>query len=228
MAKLSQATFVHHARNLVDIAYDDESTRTLLANYGYSDERLKEGVALIDDAESALMDVSAQRGEKIGTYKEFLAAWSKARKTYMATLSIARLALADDALCREALALSGPRGRAFSVWYDQASTFYGNAVEVESVMERLGLFGYSAGSLAAERAVVKEAMTRYQAYAMESGVSIESTIDKNRSFAKAHAWVMMFRTVLAIAYADEPEQLKRFGPLAPYTTRRDMHATRRP
>ncbi|HPE89170.1 MAG TPA: hypothetical protein P5298_12855 [Spirochaetia bacterium] len=215
MAKLSQATFVQHARTLIDIAHDDEATRKLLANYGYTDERLREGVALIDDAESALSDLNAQRGEKNGARKEFIEAWNKARKTYMATLSIARLALADDPLCREALELSGPRGRTFSAWYDQASAFYGNAIELDGAIERLGRYGYTAESLKAERAVVQKALEVNQAYAMETGESIESTADKNRKLAKARAWVSMFRTVLAIAYAESPEQLKRFGPLAP-------------
>jgi len=219
MTKLSQATFVLYARTLIEIAYGDEATRRLLANYGYTDERLREGAALIDDAESALKDLNAQRGDKIGTRKEFIAAWDKARRTYMATLAIARLAFADDPLCRKALALPGPRGRTFSAWYDQARTFYGNAVELDGVIERLGRYGYSAESLKAERAVVQKALEVNQAYAMEKGESIESTADKNRTLAKARAWVSMFRTVLAIAYAESPEQLKRFGPLAPVARR---------
>lgn len=220
MSRRTQAAFIQGAMTLVDNAAGDPVIAKKLAEYGYTEARMKEGSALIKAADEHSKMNSAEQGEKAEASSEFADAWAKANRAYSKTLKIARIALGDDEKNAKALKLSGSRKQSFVGWFDQAGTFYDNALKDERVVASLGRFGYTAETLGKERAYVQDALSRYQAQAMESGSARESTIVKNKKLDDADDWISDFRAVLEVAFYDEPEQLLKLGPMSPVCRRK--------
>jgi len=225
MIKTSQSKFLQEARTLVENAAGLPEIASVLSGYGYTDERFKEGLHLLDAADGLSRKKTEDHGERLEATAGFAKAWASANVLYCKTLKLARIALGDDAKAVVALKMMGPRKQSFSGWFDQAATFYDNMMRESRFVTMMAGFGYSKEKLAAERSAIHGVGTTYNVHAQESGADQASTADRDRKFKELDSWVSDLRGVCEVAFYDDRDELEKLGPLAP--TRRRRSSTRK-
>ncbi|HNP71404.1 MAG TPA: hypothetical protein PLO33_14010 [Kouleothrix sp.] len=127
---------------------ESERQRTLLANYGYSAERLKEGLALHHHAWELFIDQSSQYGASIAAINRHHAAQASARSIFAQHRAIAQVALRGERALAQALGLGEQCPRAQTAWQHYAEQFYANALNDEAILAHLTAYGVNAEQIA--------------------------------------------------------------------------------
>jgi len=209
------SVFMQGARTLFENASRTPELSNVLATFGYTEAVFKEDLDLLNRVEALLMKKSMEQGEKIEATADFALAWRAANVTYIKTLKIARIALADEEKCGSGLMLSGVRKQTFSGWCLQAVTLYNNLLADKRLVGKMARFGYTTESLTKEKKRIDETVTRYQHHAVQTGEAQAATQLKDREMAKLDDRVSELRAVSEVAFYNDRVQLEKLGPLAP-------------
>ena len=219
MSKKS-SVFMQGARTLFENASRTPELAKALAVYGYTEAVFKADIELLNEVEALMQKKSMEEGEKIEATADFASAWREANVTYIKTLKIARIALADDEKCGSGLMLSGVRKQTFSGWCLQSVTFYTNLLADKKLVAKMARFGYTMESLTKEKKQIDATAARYQRHAVQSGEAKAATQLKDREMARLDDRVSELRAVSEVAFYDDRVQLEKLGPLAPTFNRR--------
>ncbi|MBU0927082.1 MAG: hypothetical protein KKA67_04995 [Spirochaetes bacterium] len=220
MTRMSQSRFLQGARTLVENAAGMPELSGVLEGYGYTEAKLKEGIALVEEADRLAKRKDAEYGEQYEASSALSRAWSSATVVYSKTLKLARIALGDDAKGVTALRLMGARKQSLAGWYEQAGTFYENILKEPRFVSRMEGFGYTKDKLKTEKTVVDGVMKKFRAREGELGQALASTTARDRKLKDLDAWVSTLRAVCEVAFYDQPEELEKLGPLAPTRKRK--------
>lgn len=193
---------VENARNLPDMS-------AVLKAFGYTAERLDQGLALLAETEALIQKQIREYGESYAATKALNEAWAAADGLYMKTLKVARIAFGDDPGAGAALKLSGLRKQTVTGWLEQASTFYTNLTA--GFADQLARFGYTPAKLAAEAALVEGVRKTLQAQAKESGEAQQATMVRDAKVGELDRWIGELRAIARVAFADDPQQLEKLG-----------------
>ena len=112
------------AQNAISNALNQPVLKPLLEEYGYTDEKLREGEALYKNADEAHKIQKKEYGDQYAATSDLDEAKVNAGKVYMKHLKVARIALGNDPGPANALQLTGGRKRTLSGWISQAKAFY--------------------------------------------------------------------------------------------------------
>lgn len=225
MIKTTQSKFLQGARTLIENSAGLPEIASVLGGYGYTEDRFKEGLDLLDEADGLSRKKAVDYGERMEASAEFSRAWATANVVYSKTLKLARIALGDNPKSVAALRLMGARKQSFSGWYDQAGTFYENVLGDKRFVDGLAVFGYTKEKLKGEKKTIDDVMGKFTAHASESGSAQASTAACELKLKELDSWVSDLRGVCEVAFYETPDQLEKLGPLAP--TRRRRGATRK-
>ena len=180
----------------------------MLQGFGYTPERLAEGLALWNQTQALSQRQTREYGESFGATEALDSAWTTAHTAYVRTLKVARVAFGDEPLAAASLKLYGPRRESLAGWLDQASTFYAN---LTPLVGRLAKYGYTAAKVASEAALVETVRQAQQNQVKESGEAQQATVDRDRSVEALDMWVSELRAIAKVAFADEPQHLEKLG-----------------
>ncbi len=201
--------FLTESRILVENARHLPDMSAVLKDFGYTAERLDQGLALLAETEALIQKQIREYGESYAATQALTDAWAAADAVYIKTLKVARIAFGDEPGSGAALKLSGLRKQTVTGWLDQASTFYANLNA--GFGDRLARFGYTPAKLAAEAALVEGVRQTLQAQAKESGEAQQATVVRDAKVAEFDTWVSELRAIARVAFADEPQKLEKLG-----------------
>ena len=193
---------VENARNLPDMS-------AVLKDFGYTAERLDQGLVLLAETEAVIQKQIREYGESYTATKALNDAWAAADAVYIKTLKVARIAFGDEPGAAAALKLSGLRKQTVTGWLEQASTFYASLTA--GFADQLTRFGYTPAKLAAEAALVEGVRKALQSQAKESGEAQQATVVRDSKVADLDTWVSELRAIARVAFADEPQRLEMLG-----------------
>ncbi|MGM0444129.1 MAG: hypothetical protein ACQEQV_08090 [Fibrobacterota bacterium] len=189
----------------------DPEIAQALAVYGYTAERIAEGVALGEEAQRLIAAQKREYGEKLAATDELYAAREEAYDAYITALKVARIALRGDVGARETLDLEGVRERSFAGLISQAQGFYRNIQASEEWLEAMRTFGFTPEKLAEKAALVDAAAEAKTAQERESGESQETTHARDLAIDCFLSWTSDFKEIAKIALADSPQLRERIG-----------------
>jgi len=201
--------FLTESRILVENARNLPEMSAVLQDFGYTAERLDQGLALLAETEALIQKQIREYGESYAATKALNDAWAVADAVYIKTLKVARIAFGDEPRAGAALKLSGLRKQTVTGWLDQASTFYANLSE--GFAAGLSRFGYTAAKLAAEAALVERVRQTLHSQAKESGEAQQATLDRDAQVASLDTWISELRGIARVAFADQPQRLESLG-----------------
>ncbi len=107
MSKFSIHSQLLFAQNAITNALNQEVIKNLLAEYGYTEEKLREGLALYEEAQSLDIAKDKEYGDQYEATNELNLAKVEANREYMKHVKIARVALKDNRGAYESLQISG-------------------------------------------------------------------------------------------------------------------------
>lgn len=162
--------------------------REALLKYGYKENRFKEGDNLYKAAYKLYDYQKKKYYEQLLATEVFQKARTGAKKSYMANVKIARVALREDMSAMEKLELPGIRKVDFSLWLVQAKSFYNGALETPAILEKLKAYGLNGKKLKAGLALVKEADTARERRERARADARKATKERNEAIRKAEMW----------------------------------------
>lgn len=195
----------------IENAQANSQVQASLTEFGYTPERIQEGKTLYEQALAAQQTQQAEYGEQIGASATFEDAWSKAKKSYMRLLKIARVAFKGDAGMATKLALNGRRKQSLSGWLLQAKQFYTNALGNSEAMNALGKYGITSGKLEAAQAETQAVEAADLVQEKEKGEAQSATKMRDEALDALDEWLDDFVAIARVALEDEPQLLETMG-----------------
>lgn len=195
----------------IENALNDDELLLPLNKYGYNGEKLQEGRALYESAQKLHLRQRAAYGEQFTATDALKALWKQAKEAYMPLVKLARIALRDDAGAYTQLELNGRRKRILHAWLAQAGVFYGNALSVKEITDKLGQLGVTRPILIEGQNLVSEVKKADAAQKNSVGIARQATIERDNAINKLDRWIRDFKVVARIALQSGPQNLEKLG-----------------
>lgn len=196
------------AETALNNALDDSTIATLLAEYGYTIEKIREGKTLCQRAHDLHHAQEREYGEQRGATAAVAAARQQAEATFKAIFSIARVAFKNDISAITDLGLNERRKDSMTGWIDQACQFYANALERPALMTKLANYKISADKLETGLAEINELETVRRQQDKERAQAQQSTKDRDRALDALDDWMDDFIAVARVALLSRPQLLE--------------------
>lgn len=191
----------------------DPAIMELLSPFGYTAERLAQGVALYNETSIAFQIQKKEYTDQYYAVSAFLSAFDAARKSFSDICKIARIAFKDNV---EGLRLIPVRTKiqSYSEFKTIAASFYRTVIDTEPLMSALQNFGYSDGQLTEALTALTTLEQLSQKRYLEEGEAQTATDNRNRKLEELREYCSALKTVAKVALASQPQQLEKLGILA--------------
>jgi len=207
----TQTQFLDASRLLIENARNCFELSSVLARYGYDEERFDEGARLCAQTEELIRLQSQRSGETEGDCAETETVWAEFRSMYMRTLKVARVVFAEDAEASSSLELWGPRKLSLRGLIDQASTLYSNLGPGSRHTPKMLRFGYSDHRLEEEGALVEGLRRKILSRPRQMKEALSATLERDRQLHKLDTWVSELHAIARIAFYKSPQELQKLG-----------------
>jgi hypothetical protein len=185
-----------------------------LAMFMYTKAKLEAGLKLANDVEALDTKQKALKGQQISITKTLTGTLKKAKKSYLVTLEIARVAFRGKAGPRTALMLGGKRKESTAGQLDQATKLYQNTINNDKYLSTMKNFGYNKPKLQAEFKLFKEAAKLDNAQEHAKAASQRATAKRDEKLKKMKRWISDFKRIAKAALKDDRQALEALGIVA--------------
>lgn len=203
----SIAERLNAARLVIVNSLADDEIQSLVAAYGYNEDRLEEGDALYQAAQSAVNAQKSAEGAQQQATQEMAAAEKAARDAYQALAKVARAVFKSDKPRLTALGLDGPAPRDTAGLLAAAYALFGNAASDST----LGEYGYDTARLSAERAKISACDAANQRQEAAKGAAQQTTREQDFAMTALDAWRAQYMKIARVALREKPQLLEKIG-----------------
>jgi hypothetical protein len=192
-----------------------EPIQGLLAPYGYTVERLDEGLGLVDAAQSAYQTQQTEYAEQYAATDTLQETAAATRATYVRHVQLARVAFDSGSLAYDALGLDGARREDRAGWMAQARQFYTslqNNAEWLTALAELTVDEAAVTQALSDLDAVESARATQQ---KEMGEAQQATTQRDDAIATLRGFMRDFYRVAEIALADHPQLQEEIGVVEP-------------
>lgn len=205
-----------NARVAIENTLSNKVILDALSVYGYSNKRFKEGLSLLEDAETKHTNQKREYGEQFSATDALEAAIALTNSVYMRHVKIARVALRDQRGSWQTLQINGRRQKSYSGWIKQATVFYSNAVNDKGILTQLTKFGITEEILNNGLVAVQDVEKKLAQQLREMGEAQEATAIRDEAFDKIEDWISDFIAVSRVALEENPQMLETIGVVEPH------------
>ena len=209
--KQSLDKYLSAAQIIINNTLTDLDLMAALSQFGYGEDKIQAGRVLFEQVETLDHRQSIEYGLQYAATEEVKKKWATAKKAYMRTLKVARIALAGNLKAESALLLRGRRKVGLAEWLDQATTFYTNLLHDSDLLGQMAEYGYNTAKLEAEADLVQAVVAARVTQKQKKGSARQATDHRNAKLAELAAWLSDFRAILRLATEDNPTWLKKLG-----------------
>lgn len=217
--KLSIAQQLNAAQVAISNSMADASVQKLLAEYGYTAAKLKQGQKLYDTARLAMNIHKKLSGEQQYKTSEVNKITKNALDAYQALAKVARALWQKDKARLAALGLHGAVPKTTAGFLTAAYLLFDNAAEpyITSSSDTSGTladYGYTKTRLASERAKIAALDKMNQVQEMAKGEAQNASRDQQAALKDLNEWMAMFVKIAKVALRSKREYLEKIGVLA--------------
>ena len=185
--------------------------QNMLAEFGYTAERLTKGKALLDNATALNTKQVKEWGEKTEATNKLKKKREQAHGIYIKFVKIARIAMPEEPAAWQALGLWGERKESISGWLVQANQFYTNMLGNQNWLGAMANYGITTEKLTAGETLVKQVEAALSSQKIEMGEAQEATRTRDKAADTLQAWHSNFIAIARIALEDKPQFLEMLG-----------------
>jgi len=186
----------------------------MLAEYGYTPEKLAEGKTLLEKTVTLTVAHKKEYGDQYQATDELGEKSEKAYRPYMRFVKIARIAFAGEPGAWTALGLAGERKESYSGLQAQFNQFYANLLSNEEWLAKMAVYGVTTEKLTAGQALVNEVEEAMNRQKTEMGEAQEATRLRDEAADALQEWYSDFIAIARIALEDKPQYLEMLGIVA--------------
>lgn len=212
--KLTIAQQVRKALVATNNAIKRKKIADALALFGYTKAKLEAGRKLAKEVEALDTKQKAIQGRQYGASNALDKQLKKAKKTYLRTLEVARVAFRGKKTARAALMLGGKRKVSTAGIIDQAGKLYNNSINTESYLNTMKQYGYNKPKLQAEYKLFLEAGKLDNAQEGAKSSAQTATLKRDEKLKKMRRWMSDFNRIAKVALANDRQSLEALGIVA--------------
>jgi hypothetical protein len=191
---------------------DDEYVKGRIVSYGYTDERIQQGIDMRDEIDSVYQDLVTKRREQLKLFEIVSEKHEATGKKYSYLVKIFKTHFSEEPELIKELGLRGKRSRSIPNFVAQATNLYTTAMKKQHILDRLALFGYTPERLQEELNEILELQRIYKEYRVVMGENQRLTADRDIKLAQFKRYMLELKTFLFMVFEDEnPQTLERIG-----------------
>ena len=215
-ARKSMDYHIQFAHQAIQSAIHSGEIKKAIAAYHYDEERMKEGLALLEKAKKRYEERHIYEAEKLKAAEVLKKALKEARAPYTEYLQMARLILKNQPEAATSLGLKGKRKRALGGWLEDARVFYTNVLKSPVFLERFAEYGITKEKLQAGKDLLDRVEQAAAEQERKKGEALYSTRERNKALKELDQWVGVLLQVCRFAMTGKNEQyLEAVGIVVP-------------
>lgn len=209
--KLTNEEFLYQCDLRIKGVKNNEDIQTALAKRGYTPEKMLEGEALLDNANTMSDVFVKEHGDVDAAFAARNAEKEKANGNFEDYVGLAQVALKKDVAAVSTLALYARKPTTLSGWIRQTTSFYNNMIKNPDWLTEMAKKGVSKEMFDAGLADTKHVAAYADAIMGEKGGAQQSTINRDNAFELLSDWVDELEKVAVIALKKTPQLLEKMG-----------------
>jgi hypothetical protein len=170
-----------------DNAFIEPEITTRLSAVGLTQEKVSEGILLLDNAQELYYRQIEEYGDKLEATEDVQILKAKANRKYLRHVKLARVVLKKE-FQMDMLLLDGRRYRTFNKWIDQVRAFYIGMRESQEILGKMAEVGVTAEDVAEGLRLADEIYTLLAKREKELGEARISTQRRNEAFDAFEVW----------------------------------------
>lgn len=202
------------AQVAISNSLSDNKILKLLAEYGYTAARIREGQKLYEVARQAVNAKTSRSGGQQDTTAGFIKAFKAAKAAYQSLAKTARAIWLHDKPRLAALGLTGRMPATTAGFITAAYKLFDNAGTDADSANSLADYGYTKAKLAAERKKIEACEKADQAQEAAKGEAQDAARAQDRALKELNEWTARFIKIARVALAGNREYLEKIGVLA--------------
>jgi hypothetical protein len=201
---------IHLVENAITAARRDPEIAAALAEFGYTNQKLQNGITFLASAKMYSIDIISSNETKVLYHQELLLAWDRADQQFSVHRRLAKTALKHSPKLVELLGLSGPKYCSLSGWLLQARQFYTNALLSTDAQIALIRFNLTRNKLEDGQTLVRE-VAELENIMTENPESLYETLRIDGTLDQLVNWFDDFVDISQIALDKKPHLLTKLG-----------------
>jgi hypothetical protein len=198
-------------RIMIENALADEEILKLMNQYGYDRMKVREGMALYEEAALLFNEQKIVYDRQLEAMEDMHQAWAESDTCYKKAMKAAQTALMDNSNAETLLMIRGERKNSLSGWLEQAGIFYSTLLSDLDLRKSMEEYGYTAVKLTREMALVARVMEKAYIQTRESGKAQEITERRDMKLNDLDRWISGFKSIANIALEEKPAKLETLG-----------------
>jgi hypothetical protein len=211
LGRLSKDAVLFQAGLRINNSLADDMVKIAVAPFGFTEEKLNQGKALLTEAETLYESQQKEYGDVDGAQNQLVELREQAHKVYMSMLVIARIALKNNVQATTTLELGGERASTISGWLKQTRNFYRALLANSDWKEAMMAYGQAEEDLNHALQAVDAVNLAAEQVKKEMGDAQNATGKRDMKFEELIEWVRDYEKVARIALANQPQLLEKLG-----------------
>ncbi len=189
----------------------NEEIKTMLAEFGYTEEKLLDGKNLYEETNALHITQKKEYGEQFEATEKLNKTVETAGKEYMKLVKITRVALKEEKASLNKLDLNGKRKESFSGWLEQAETFYSILLGDPVILSKLAEFNITEEKIQNAKTLLEAVKEQNKIQEMEKGDAQQATLNRDKKLDQLMDWMSDFKAIARIALEEKPQLLEKLG-----------------
>ena len=210
-------------------ALAQEDIKAALAELGFTEARLNEGLALYQEVDVLYQKQRREYTDQYLASEALQQAWDEAQIDFRKYATAAKLALMDQSTLKNSLGLHSGRKFTLPEWITLTRTFYGTALQNPTILERLAGYAVTVEKLQAGLQLVEKVEELKGKRDIEKAEAQQITRERDEAFTRLDRYMYQFTRVARLVLEDKPKHLEKVGILyrsAPIRKKKGSNATK--
>jgi hypothetical protein len=192
-------------------ALAQEDIKAALAELGFTEARLNEGLALYQAADTLYQKQKREYTDQYLASEALQQAWDEAQIAFRKYATAAKLALMEQATLKNSIGLHSGRKFTLPEWITLTRTFYGTALQSPAILERFAVYAVTVEKLQAGLQLVDKVEELKGKREIEKAEAQQVTRDRDEAFAQLDRYMYQFTKVARVVLDDKPKHLEKIG-----------------
>jgi hypothetical protein len=210
-SRLTKEEILHQAGLRINNSLGDEEIKNAVAGLGYTEEKLNEGKARLNDCQNLYETQLKEYGDVDAAQDKLKTTREEVYSNYITMLTIARIAFKKDVQAISTLEMTGKRATTLSGWLSQARNFYNALLANEEWKTVMAGYGQTAEKLAQRLENVNGVAKAAENVKKEMGDAQNATQERDTKFEELTSWLSDYDQIAEIALSGNPQLLERIG-----------------
>lgn len=190
---------------------NDPEILNLVSNFGYTKEKLEEGLNLYKAAVDIVNTRTRLAGAQYQATEELKVKEKLAREAYQNLAKVARAVFKQDQARLAQLGIVGEMPKKIAEFIARGYTVFDNALSIDEIKTALSHFGYDEAKLTEERQKIVDFDLANQRQEAAKGEVQQASKNQEKALKEMNEWVAQYIKIARVALKDKKQLMEKIG-----------------